>query len=78
MYKKLIPILLLLVIAQCDCKKTIVSATAKDVLQPISVFDMEVQEPSGLSFGENNQSLWTVSDPPDNKVYEIDLHGAIL
>ncbi len=78
MYKKFIPILLLLVIAECDCKKTIVSATAKDVLQPLSVFDMEVQEPSGLSFGENNQSLWTVSDPPDNKVYEIDLQGEIL
>jgi uncharacterized protein YjiK len=78
MNKKLIPFLLLLIMAGCDRKDTMVSATGKDILQPISVFDMEVKEPSGLSFGESNQSLWTVSDPPDNKVYEIDLQGYIL
>ncbi len=31
-----------------------------------------------MSLGRNNQSLWVVSDAPDNEIYEISLQGTIL
>jgi len=60
-------------------------STHEDVLQPsnsslkfVSEHKLEIPEPSGLSLGKNNLSLWTVSDPPSNKIYEMDLQGRIL
>ena len=47
-------------------------------LQQIGQFHTEVAEPSGLSLAEGGQYLWTVNDPPSNKVYKIDLNGNIV
>ncbi|MEJ2055845.1 MAG: SdiA-regulated domain-containing protein [Calditrichaceae bacterium] len=43
-----------------------------------AVFDIEVSQPSGLTFGKNYQSLWTVSDLPDGNIYKIDFEGNII
>jgi uncharacterized protein YjiK len=47
-------------------------------LELISEYSLQVPEPSGLSLGKNAKSLWTVSDAPDNKIYEMDLSGNII
>ncbi|NQT25698.1 SdiA-regulated domain-containing protein [candidate division KSB1 bacterium] len=78
MPKRLLPYLFVLVLCVCQGKNGIVVAPAENRLQLFSTFDTEMKEPSGLSLGEHNQSLWTVSDPPENKVYEMDLQGNIL
>jgi uncharacterized protein YjiK len=41
-------------------------------------YDLEILEPSDLTFGKNYETLWTVSDLPDGNIYEIDLQGNIL
>ena len=47
------------------------------ILEKLDVFDLDVTEPSGLSFGPDKQTLLTVSDNT-NKVYELDLQGNII
>lgn len=44
----------------------------------IAEYNIQVPEPSGLSLGKNSESLWTVSDTPDNCVYQMDLKGNII
>jgi uncharacterized protein YjiK len=46
-------------------------------LEKIATFDLEVTEPSGLSFGPGGNTLLMVSDNT-NKVYETDLEGNII
>ena len=46
-------------------------------LELMETYDVDVPEPSGLSFGPNNASLLTVSDHT-NQVYELDLQGNVL
>ncbi len=47
-------------------------------LVTINSYNLQIQEPSGLTFGKGYQTLWTVSDLPDGNIYEIDLQGNIL
>jgi len=49
----------------------------KGELELINEFDLDVSEPSGLSFGKDGTSLFTVSDNT-NKVYEISFEGEII
>lgn len=39
---------------------------------------LNIAEPSGLTYDSNTNSLWTVNDPPNNKIYNIDLNGELL
>jgi len=43
----------------------------------INKYSINVEEPSGLDLGQNNNTLWTVSDRK-SKMYELDLGGNIL
>ena len=47
-------------------------------LVTINSFDLQIQEPSGLTFGKDYQTLWVVSDLHDGNIYELDLEGNIL
>jgi len=46
-------------------------------LELIETFNLQVDEPSGLTFGLDQQTLWTVSDRTGH-VYQMDLQGNIL
>ncbi|MBT4034720.1 MAG: PKD domain-containing protein [Candidatus Marinimicrobia bacterium] len=45
-------------------------------LELMAIYSVRVDSPSGLTFGSNKSSLWTVSDKPGGRVYEIDTLGA--
>lgn len=47
-------------------------------LVTINSYDLQIQEPSGLAFGKDYQTLWVVSDISDGNIYEIDFEGNIL
>ena len=47
-------------------------------LNLIQSIDLEVSEPSGLTLNEDKTALYTVSDPPDNRVYKLDLEGNVI
>jgi len=46
-------------------------------LKLLSKFELEIAEPSGLTFDKANNTLWTVSDE-NSTIYEISLEGKIL
>ncbi len=46
-------------------------------LELIDSYEVDVPEPSGLSFGPDNETLLTVSDHT-NQVYELDMQGNVL
>lgn len=46
-------------------------------LEKVNEFDLDITEPSGLSFGPGGNSLLIVSDNT-NKVYETDLQGNVI
>ncbi len=43
-----------------------------------SEIEIDVTEPSGLTYDPGTQTLWTVSDPPANQIYNIGLDGELL
>lgn len=47
------------------------------ILELIDTYDVDVTEPSGLSFGPNMTTLLTVSDNT-NQIYELDMQGNVL
>jgi len=47
-------------------------------LSLIDTREIAIKEPSGLSLGKSNQSLWVVTDSPENEIYEISLEGEII
>ena len=52
-------------------------ANPEGKLELLSHFDLDITEPSGLSFGKTNATLLIVSDNT-NQVYETDLQGEII
>ncbi len=44
----------------------------------LNSYEIEVEEPSGLTFNKDGTSLYIVSDSPTNKVYKTDLFGKII
>jgi len=46
-------------------------------MEPVEVYNLQVPEPSGLTFNTDKTVLYTVSDPIDNKVYKLDLDGTV-
>jgi uncharacterized protein YjiK len=62
-----------------QCSKDDVSLNPETLsLSFVDVLDIPIEEPSGLSLGKSNQSLWVVSDSPVNEIYEISLGGKLL
>lgn len=47
-------------------------------LNTVMLYELQVPEPSGLTFGKDYQTLWVVSDLHDGNIYELDLEGNIL
>ena len=63
-----------------SCKKTPVDnppVKPTGQLEKLNEFDLDITEPSGLSFGADGTSLLIVSDNT-NKVYETDLEGNLI
>lgn len=44
-------------------------------LELIATYSVRVDSPSGLSFGADRTTLWTISDKPGGRVYELDTLG---
>lgn len=76
-----ISIIVMLFLLSSSCKKDSTSIPVVEVavgeLTLVNVYDIDVPEPSGLSFGPDKLSLLTVSDHT-NMVYEMDMQGNIL
>lgn len=76
-----ISIIVMLFLLASSCKKDSTSIPVVEVavgeLELLNVYDIDVPEPSGLSFGPDKLSLLTVSDHT-NMVYEMDMQGNIL
>jgi len=49
--------------------------TVINSLELMAVYSVRVDSPSGLSFGSDKSRLWTVSDKPGGRLYEIDTLG---
>lgn len=67
----------LTVTGETDSKFDISIIEVKPSLELISSHTISVDEPSGLTFGLNNETLWTVSDRT-GQIYQIDLQGNLL
>lgn len=76
-----ISIIVILFLIAVSCKKDSAGIPVIEValgeLELVNVYDLNVPEPSGLSFGPDKLSLLTVSDHT-NLVYELDMQGNIL
>ncbi len=75
----IIIILFILFAASCKKDETIDPVIEVPVgqLELIESYPIDVPEPSGLSFGPDNNTLLTVSDHT-NQVYEMDMQGNII
>ena len=70
-------LLFLLLTISCSLRDTATEPLNKYNLDLIAVYNINVSEPSGLTYNENTQSLWTVSDN-DNKIYQLNLEGKVI
>ena len=62
-----------------QCSKNDASVNPDSLyLSLIDAREIPINEPSGLSLGKFNQSLWVVSDAPENEIYEMSLEGEII
>ena len=78
-YWLVITLILLLVINSCkkDEGDDLPPENEFGQLEKLNEFDLDVTEPSGLSFGPDGNTLLMVSDNT-NKVYETDLQGNVI
>jgi uncharacterized protein YjiK len=67
-------LLLILIIAACDLQDSL-PADKTETLALIEVLELDIPEPSGLSFDESDGFLYCVNDPPNNKVYQLSIAG---
>jgi len=76
-----ISIIVILMLFATSCKKDETPDSVIEVpvgqLELIESYSIDVPEPSGLSFGPDNNTLLTVSDHT-NQVYEMDMQGNII
>ncbi len=47
-------------------------------LELMAIYIVRVDSPSGLTFGSDKSSLWTVSDKPGGRIFQIDTLGNLL
>ncbi len=73
----LILLVLLILAMSCTIEEDPVMQPEDQVIVPLASYNVEVTEPSGLSFASDYNSLWTVSDNT-GQVYQIDLTGKII
>jgi uncharacterized protein YjiK len=74
--KYLLLFLLLCLIFSCDLNENTVQPP-QTTLKLLNAYNLDIPEPSGLTYDEFNNCLWTVSDNT-NKIYQIDFTGNIL
>ncbi len=71
-------VLLVVTLSACSLEEELQEEESSLKLNLIQSMDLEVPEPSGLTLNEDGTVLYTVSDPPDNRVYELDLEGNVI
>ncbi|MEA1876501.1 MAG: SdiA-regulated domain-containing protein [Bacteroidota bacterium] len=65
---------LILIIAACDLQDSLPAENA-ETLTLIEVIQLDIPEPSGLSFDGSDGFLYCVNDPPNNRVYQLSTAG---
>src|SRR6056297_1637290 len=70
-------VLIFLITISCSLQDTATEPANKYSLDLIAEYSINVSEPSGLTYDENTQTLWTVSDK-DNKIYQLNLEGEVI
>ncbi|MEA1986205.1 MAG: SdiA-regulated domain-containing protein [Candidatus Marinimicrobia bacterium] len=68
-------LILLLLFLTLECSISEPSQKSKYNLELIQSIDIDIPEPSGLCFNQNRTALFTVNDPPNNKIYKMKLDG---
>jgi hypothetical protein len=58
----MLSIAILFLFLNCNKNRNAILKPSSLSLQPVNSYNILVPEPSGLSLGENNQTLWIVSD----------------
>lgn len=74
------PLLALLIIFSVSCGRADPAANidiSVSTLQPLSVFNLNISEPSGIAYNSKNNTLMIVSDD-NSDIYETDLSGNVL
>ena len=75
---KLILLIFLFILTSCEIEDSVeTTPPSSSFISKIAEYQTDVSEPSGLTLGENNKTLWTVSDNTNN-VYQLDLTGNII
>jgi len=75
---KNIKLFLLLTFLLTACSIDESTVTSRYRLELIQGYDIDVPEPSGLCFNYDKSALYTVNDPPNNKIYKINLAGETI
>ncbi|MDP8203768.1 MAG: SdiA-regulated domain-containing protein [Candidatus Tenebribacter mawsonii] len=68
----------LVTIVSCSIEESITEPEDQFILVLDSEIELSFAEPSGLTYDPDTQTLWTVNDPPNNKIYNINLDGELL
>jgi len=71
-------VLSLFIIISCSVDDSITEPEDQYILVLDSEIGLNMAEPSGLTYDPNTQTLWTVNDPPTNRIYNISLEGELL
>jgi uncharacterized protein YjiK len=75
---QILPVLILFLFLNCRTNRNEILEPLIPALQLVNTYSLSVPEPSGLTLGENNLTLWIVSDTHIDKIYQSDLEGNIL
>jgi len=76
--KYLTLVILLYILISCSLSESSTEPEEAYILVLDSEIELDLAEPSGLTYDPNTQTLWTVNDPPNNKIYNISLDGELL
>ncbi|MEA1972169.1 MAG: SdiA-regulated domain-containing protein, partial [Candidatus Cloacimonadota bacterium] len=75
--KKLLYLIILLYLIGCNLSESAEPNPPIYSLIYESNIEIDVPEPSGLTYDSNTNTLWTVSDH-SGKIYQLDLNGNVL
>ena len=76
--KYLIFAFILFSLISCSLSESSTDPVEQYTLVLDSEIELDIAEPSGLTYDPNTQTLWTVNDPPGNKIYNISLEGELI
>ena len=71
-------VILLFIFISCSLDENITESGDSYILVLDSEIELDLAEPSGLTYDLNTQTIWTVNDPPNNKIYNLSLEGELL